>query len=346
MMNLTHTALSVTVTSIALGTADPLVLGTAAIASQLPDVDTSKSVIGRVLFPISHFLEKRYPHRSITHSFVATGAIALLSVPLLFWRSGCWQALILGYFCGWFGDVFTKSGVTAFYPSKARLVIPGNPRLRLSTGSGAEYFILIMLVVIAITSINISSSGGILKAFNQMLAMPSGAVEITNEEINRYLIVAHIKGRNSLTQESIEDDYEVVKSLTQTDLLVKDSKGRLYRAGGSQECQIATNQVRIHRGAKVNAKAQEIQLESNDIATAFAALPPSPRTYISGVLTLEDAEDLAIASRPDQFNPLTLQPASSGVAIIHLESASPQEIISKLGDYSATGTLIVRSIYV
>lgn len=345
MMNLTHTALSVTVTSIALGTADPFVLGTAAIASQLPDVDTSKSVIGRVLFPLSHFLEKRYPHRSITHSFVATSAIALLSVPLVFWRNGCWQALILGYFCGWFGDVFTKSGVTAFYPSKARLVIPGNPRLRLSTGSGAEYFILIILVAIAITSINISSSGGILKAFNQVLAMPSGAVEVTNEEINNYLIVAHIKGRNALTQESIEDEYEVIKSLTQTDLLVKDSQGRLYRAGSSQECQIATNQVRIYRGAKVRAAAQEIQLESEDIAMAFAVLPPLPRTYISGVLTLEDAEDLAIASRPDQFNPLTLQPGV-GVTIIHLESANPQEIISKLGDYFATGTLIVRSIYV
>ena len=99
-----------------------------------------------------------------------------------------------------------------------------------------------------ITSINISSSGGILKAFNQVLAMPSGAVEVTNEEINNYLIVAHIKGRNSLTQESIEGDYEVIKSLTQTDLLVKDTQGRLYRAGSSQECQIATNQVRIDRG--------------------------------------------------------------------------------------------------
>lgn len=345
MMNLTHTALSVTVTSISLGTADPFVLGTAAIASQLPDVDTSKSVVGRLLFPISHFLEKRYPHRSITHSFVATGAIALLAIPMAFWEQKSWYALVLGYFCGWFGDVFTRSGVTAFYPSKARLVIPGNPRLRLSTGSGAEYFILILLVAIAITSINISSSGGILKAFNQMLAMPSGAVEVTNEEINNYLIVAHIKGRNALTQERIEDDYEVVKSLTQTDLLVKDSQGRLYRAGSSQECQIATNQVRISRGSRVRAVAQEIQLESEDIATAFAVLTPSPRTYISGVLTLEDAEDLAIASRPDRFNALTLQPGA-GVAIIHLESASPQEIISKLGDYFATGTLIVRSIYV
>lgn len=345
MKSQTHMALSVAATSLILGTSDPIVLSLSAVSSQLPDVDTSKSVPGRILFPISHYLEKRFPHRSITHSFMALAIFAALVFPVVLLNQRYWLGLVSGYFWGFFGDVFTKSGVAVFYPSQARAVCPRNPRLRLSTGSGAEYFVLILLVAIAITSINISSSGGVLKAFNQMLAMPSGAVEITNEEINQYLIVAHIKGRNALTQESIEGDYEVVKSLTQTDLLVKDSQGRLYRAGGSQECQIATNQVRISRGARVRAVAQEVQLESEDVATAFAVLPPSSRTYISGVLTVEDAEDLAIATRPDRFNSLTLQPGA-GVAIIHLESASPQEIISKLGDYFATGTLIVRSIYV
>ncbi|KJH70257.1 metal-dependent hydrolase [Aliterella atlantica] len=345
MMSITHAVAAVAMTSLTLGTADPIILGISAISSQLPDADTSKSVPGRILFPLSHYLEKRYPHRSISHSFLAWAVISAVTIPISFVSHQYWLAISLGYLFGFISDCFTKSGVTAFYPSKARLVIPGNPRLRLSTGSGAEYFILIILVAIAITSINISSSGGILKAFNQVLAMPSGAVEVTNEEINNYLIVAHIKGRNALTQESIEGDYEVVKSLTQTDLLVKDNQGRLYRAGSSQECQIATNQVRIYRGARVRAVAQEIQLESDDISTAFAVLPLSPRTYISGVITLEDAEDLAIATRPDRFNALTLQPGA-GVAIIHLESASPQEIISKLGDYFATGTLIVRSIYV
>lgn len=343
MMGITHTVLSVTVTSIALGTADPLALGVAAIACQLPDVDTSKSVVGRLLFPISHFLEKRYPHRSITHSFLATSAIALLAIPMAFWEQKYWYALVLGYFCGWFGDVFTKSGVTAFYPSSARLVIPGNPRLRLSTGSGVEYFILMLLVAIAITSINISSSGGVLKAFNQMLAMPSGAVEITNEEINQYLIAAHIKGRNALTQESIEGDYEVIKSLTQTDLLVRNDQGRLYRAGNSQECQIATNQIRISRSSRAKATVQEIQMESEDLFSALSNLPQHSRTYVSGVLTLEDAEDLVLPNHPDRFNSITLQPGA-GVMIAHLESANPQEITEALGDYFATGTLIVRFI--
>jgi inner membrane protein len=97
MMNLTHVALSVCVTSIALSTADPITLGISALASQLPDVDTSKSVIGRILFPISNYIEARYPHRSITHSFLATAAIALLTLPLVIFNWSYWLALTLGY---------------------------------------------------------------------------------------------------------------------------------------------------------------------------------------------------------------------------------------------------------
>lgn len=345
MMNVTHTALSVCATSIALGTSDPLILVLSAIACQLPDADTSKSTIGRLLFPVSNFLEKRYPHRSITHSFLATAVVAIAALPLAFWEQKYWYASVLGYFCGWFGDVFTKSGVTAFYPNSARLVIPGNPRLRLSTGSSAEYFILALLVAIAAASINISSSGGILKAFNQVLAMPNGAVEIANEDINRYLIVARIQGRNALTQESISGDFEVIKSLSQTDLLVKDRASRLYRAGSSQECQIATHSIRTFRAFRIEAQVKEIQLESEDIATALLRLPQHSRTYVSGTLALEDAADLVLPNYPDRFNSIRLQ-LGVGTAIAHLESANPQEIASSLGDYFATGTLIVRSIHV
>jgi inner membrane protein len=151
MMATTHTAFSLTLTSLALGTANPVALIVAAVASQLPDLDTSKSTVGRIFFPISHFIEKRLPHRSITHSFLATGIFTLATYPLTFVAKPLyWQALVLGYFFGWFADVFTKSGVAAFYPGKARLVIPANPRLRLSTGSSTEWFVLFILVIFAI----------------------------------------------------------------------------------------------------------------------------------------------------------------------------------------------------
>lgn len=188
MMATTHTVFSLTLTSLALGTANPVALLIAAIAYIFPDLDTSKSTVGRLLFPISSFIEKRLPHRSITHSFLATGIVTLVTYPIaLLTEPLYWQALILGYFFGWFADVFTKSGVCAFYPSSARLVIPGNPKLRLSTGSNAEWFVLFLLIAIAIGSININSAGGIVRSFNQSLGLPGGAVETVNEDASKYL---------------------------------------------------------------------------------------------------------------------------------------------------------------
>jgi inner membrane protein len=344
MMIVTHTALSVAGTALNMGTADPLVLGVAAVAAQLPDIDTSKSLPGRVLFPISHFLERRFPHRSVTHSFIATGLIALAGLPLMFWKQMLWQALILGYFFGWFGDVFTKSGVCAFYPNPARLVIPGNPRMRLSTGSGAEVFVFVALLSVAIATININSNGGILTAFNKVLGVPSGAVEIVGEEGSRYLMIAHIRGRNAITQQRIDASFEVIKPLTQNDLLVKDNRGIVYRAGVSQESQILANQIQVQRSSPISVQLQSISLDSDDVYAAVANLPPE-RTYITGTLTVEDSEDLQIPTNPQQFSTITLQPAQ-GFAIAHLESASPQEVAQQLGPYFATGSLIVRTVNV
>jgi inner membrane protein len=344
MMIVTHTALSVAGTALSMGTADPIVLGAAALAAQLPDIDTSKSLPGRILFPISRFLERRFPHRSVTHSFIATGLIALAGLPLMFWRQTVWQAVILGYFFGWFGDVFTKSGVCAFYPSSARLVIPGNPRMRLSTGSGAEVFVFAALLGVAIATININSNGGVLTAFNKVLGVPSGAVEIVGEEGSRYLMIAHIRGRNAITQQRIDTSFEVIKPLTQNDLLVKDSRGTVYRAGVSQESQILANQIQVQRSSPISVQLQSLSLDSDDVYAAVASLPPE-RTYITGTLTIEDSEDLQIPTNPQQFSTITLQPAQ-GYAIAHLESASPQEVTQQLGSYFATGSLIVRTIHV
>ena len=344
MMVVTHTAFSVAGTALAMGTADPIVLGIAAIAAQLPDVDTSKSVPGRLLLPISHWLERRFPHRSVTHSFIATLIVAVAGLPIGLLDFNYWQALVLGYFFGWFGDTFTKSGVCAFYPSAARLVIPGNPRMRLSTGSGAEAFILVLLIVVAVATINVNSNGGILTAFNKVLGVPSGAIEIVGEEDDKYLMMAWIRGRNAVTQERVEAEFEVIKPLTQNDLLVKDAQGVLYRAGVSQSSQLLASQIQVRRGPAITAQITEISLDDDDIATALGGLS-NERVYLTGTLTLDAAEGIQLASRPQQFSPITLQPAQ-GYTIARLESASPQWVIQALGDYFATGTLIVRSIYV
>ncbi len=344
MMSTTHITIAVAATSLCLGTADPVALSLSALACQLPDADTSASVPGRLLLPLSRFLEQRYPHRAITHSFAATGVFALLTLPMLWLQSEYWVALILGYFMGWFADAFTKSGVAAFYPSAAKLVIPGNPRLRLSTGSPSEYLVVGLVTIVAILTINMNSSGGILRAFNSVVGIPEGAVEIINSDGQKHLMIVAIKGRNAITQEPIEGEFEVVKPLTQSDLLVKNSLGTLFRAGTTQNCQIIASRVQVRQGSPIEATIKEIAIVDEDLETALAAVAESERTYITGMLSLDGAEELKLLGSPQEFATITIQPAA-GAAIAHIESAAKREVI-QLAEFYATGTLIVRSVSV
>jgi inner membrane protein len=151
MKAISHSLTGVIATSFFIST-NPIYLSIASIVSLLPDCDTSTSTLGRI-YPfkfIAKWIEKRYPHRSITHSFLITGLIILLTSPLILINPILWQTICLSYFIGWFGDVFTKSGVCAFYPSQARLIIPGNPRLRLSTNSPAEYWLISLFIIMAL----------------------------------------------------------------------------------------------------------------------------------------------------------------------------------------------------
>jgi inner membrane protein len=131
---------SATATSLLLGTANPAVVAFGALAGLLPDVDISTSFAGRVFPWMSNWLERRFPHRSCTHSLVASSAYAtVVYVVSVFVFQGKFlefaHAITIGYFFGWFIDAFSKSGVEMFWPSPVRCVCPGNRNFRLATGS-------------------------------------------------------------------------------------------------------------------------------------------------------------------------------------------------------------------
>ena len=73
-------AIALSGTSLILGTASPLPLGLAILGSQIPDIDTTTSTIGKIFYPISSWIEDRFPHRSVTHSLLATAGIAAVSL--------------------------------------------------------------------------------------------------------------------------------------------------------------------------------------------------------------------------------------------------------------------------
>lgn len=203
MLGLSHLLISGTATSLLLGTASPTIIAVGAIAGLLPDIDISTSPAGRVLPWVSTFFESRMPHRSCTHSLVASGVVAVVGYGAALFNPqfiNLVHAISIGYTFGWFADVFTRGGVEMFWPSPVRCVCPGNRDLRLRTGSNAEYFVLVILIAIALVTFNINNSGGLLTQFNRLIAAPSGVQKIYNESGSTHLIKANINPVLSLWQ--------------------------------------------------------------------------------------------------------------------------------------------------
>ncbi|MEN9224954.1 MAG: metal-dependent hydrolase [Thermostichus sp. DRC_bins_24] len=341
MMSLTHAIFAVTASSLTLGSASPWVLMAAALGSQLPDCDTSTSYPGRILKPISTRLEARYPHRTVTHSFLATGILALASLPLALFGLP-WGGLVTGYFYGWFADVFTKSGVPAFWPSRARLVIPGNPRLRLSTGSPAEWVVLGICLVLLIISINIHSQGGLMRTFNLWMGIPSGAIELVNQDQDKFLLVADIDGINTLSQQRVEGSYQVIRTLGSSDLLLEQDGG-FYQAGGGVNAQLRLSRIFIRRGQPITSQVEQLTFQEQPFL-----LPPdegSPiQVHYSGVVQLEDAFDLSITPSVEEYQPVTLQYLGDDRVMLRFTSARASDLAPFLG-YWGSGQMLVRRLY-
>jgi inner membrane protein len=341
MMSLTHAVFAVTASSLTLGTASPWVLMVAVVGSQLPDCDTSTSYPGRILKPISTRLEAHYPHRTITHSFLATGILALFTLPLTLFGLP-WGGLVTGYFFGWFADVFTKSGVPAFWPNRARLVIPGNPRLRLSTGSPAEWVVLGVCLLLLIISINIHSQGGLLRTFNLWMGIPSGAVELVNQDQDRFLLVAEIDGINTLSQQRVEGTYQVIRALSSSDLLL-EQEGKLYRAGGGIDAQIRLSRIFIRRGQQIRSEVEQVAFTEELFTLPEDPGSPLQVTY-TGILEIEDAFDLSLAPNVEQFQPVTLQFLGDETALLRFTSARREDLLPFENSYGS-GQMLVRRVY-
>lgn len=342
MLGISHLLISGTATSLLLGTASPTVIAVGAIAGLLPDIDISTSPAGRVLPWVSTFFETRMPHRSCTHSLVASGAIAIVGYGAMLLNPSfinLVHALNIGYFFGWFADVFTRGGVEMFWPSPVRCVCPGNRDLRLRTGSNAEYFVLVLLIAIALFTFNINNSGGLLTQFNRLIAAPSGVQKIYNESGSTHLIKANIKGVRTTDRSRVVGQFLIIQAQG-TGFLVQADDNRIYKASTEPDSQIFLEEITADVGRPAITNIEAIFLEDEPIG---AALEKFNRTgamvFISGQLSFDTLDGVTLPRDPYQFP--YIRASDSTVTL----EAAPLEIVQgKLGEEFATGQLQVRII--
>lgn len=326
MMALTHCIVSAAGVSLLLGTASSLHLALAIAGSQLPDLDTSTSTIGQILFPISNWIEDRFPHRSITHCFLATCALALLSTPLYFyfdWRT--WLCLPLGHLISCLSDVFTKQGVQFFWPNPAWCISVANPNRRIETGKPGEYWVLAVAVIALAVGIKLSGTGGPTAFVGSSLGLRSNATEIYQTNAASYHVYAQINGTFASDSSSADGKYFIAAGEGNEFVLV--NKLGAFKTGTN----IITSRLTAEVGKRAAASVQTLEFDEEE----FAVTPvPNTLILVTGTLTVDEPQLIKIPANPKQLEIAQLTGDKLNFSYCPLETA-----IKLLSGQYITGSL-------
>ena len=294
MMAITHAAIAVSAASLTfgLGTNNPVALGLALLGSQLPDLDTTTSTIGQILFPVSNWLEDNFPHRSITHSLLATAVLAAIALPIGYHYNHLITAAALpfGHLVACFSDTFTKKGVQLFYPNQAWTVAGSNPRRRLSTGGAGEFWVLAIAVTLLIFSIWINNNGGIFQNLGQNLSLSDAVVKVYNENAETNHVYAEIQGFWESDRSKADGRYLILGNEGK-EFIVTDGKG-VYETG----TEIITSKVKTVIGDK---SANIIQTLSFDDEQATPQLNQLKEKYPANLIVVTGEVTIDL---PDKIN--------------------------------------------
>ena len=331
MMAITHAAIATAGASLLLGTAQPLPLALAVLGSQLPDIDTTTSIIGQVLYPISSWIEDRYPHRSITHSLAATVAIATvsLSIGAALGDIKTAAAVPLGHLLSCFSDCFTRQGVQLFWPDPAWAISVSNPKRRIRTGGPAEYWVLAVAVGLLMLGIWLAGVGGVQTQVSQGLGLRDGALATYNTHAASAEVYAEITGVWADDRTRADGRYLILDAVG-NEFVVTDGQG-VYQTGK----QLLVEKLTTATGAAMTRTTQTLTLNDEDAVSRLQALRmanPSARIYVSGSITVDFPEDVRPAVLPRQLPAVTVVGESVELAYCDLEVA-----ISLLDDQWATG---------
>ncbi len=340
MMAITHGAIASAGVSLLLITGDPLVLGLAVAGSQLPDLDTTTSTIGKILFPIASWIEDRYPHRTITHSLLATATIALLSwVCCILLGVSDWRviaAVPLGHLLACFSDCFTVKGVQLFYPNPAWCISVSNPKRRLKTGGTGEYWVLAMAIALLVVGIWFSKGGGISSQLGRGLGLQDAVISQYNASAGTNIIYANIKGIKNSDRSPIEGRFPII-TLIGNNFLIKDGEN-LYTLNKD----ITTNKVNLEVGENQTTELLTLKFDEeyiidklNAVANAF----PTAQVYLEGNLTIDLPEDIDIVNNPGTTPTITITGNTAKLNYCTLSSA-----IAYLNEQYGTGNLLIRVI--
>jgi inner membrane protein len=280
----------------------------AVLGSIIPDIDHPRSVIGKLFLPISIPLERRYGHRSVTHSltgWVISSVIFAVLVLFVFWILGFvlkfdvggWDlpprwiaAFSISYFSHLVLDMFNKRGSQMFWPDPGRDVIPKNPKLRPESGARVEvltFFILLALMFLAFPI----SKYGIVSSLRWLLATPGSAIEEFKTMKNHTYL--DFKGVMGETRQSVEGKGEILDVSNKR--LVLLYKGDVYTLSDELAADIFASHVRAQK-TNIPIKTDRIEFKDRSRDYLLSQIPRG--ALVSGVVHLPEDMQIKFPDSP------------------------------------------------
>jgi inner membrane protein len=134
--------------------------------SLLPDIDHTRSIIGKMVYPLAKWISVKFGHRTITHSLVFYLAVVALvngSEWLLLRSTSYTYTLLTAYalLSHLIFDMCTRQGIPFFYPFSSRpCVLPANPELRLRANDlRSEAVVFVVFCMLNLFSYDLMANG-------------------------------------------------------------------------------------------------------------------------------------------------------------------------------------------
>ncbi len=236
--------LLLTTTGVTLSTFNVFII---ALSSVLPDIDTGASFPGRAMPFISNKLERRFGHRTLTHSAVFIVAFATVLLPIHLFSPDVYICLLAGYASHPFLDTMTVHGVKLFYPlSNVKCVFPlevNNPhRYRMQTGSKMDRMLGTFFLIGCIPVFLIANQG-----YERFIRTTQRNIDSAVRDYNEFsrdnLVFANATAYNMLTKQPFTGTIEVVGALNPSTLIFKGVDGDLHTVGKDFEADYVAENI-------------------------------------------------------------------------------------------------------
>jgi membrane-bound metal-dependent hydrolase YbcI (DUF457 family) len=333
--------LLLTTTGVALSLVNVLVI---ALASILPDADTGASIVGKAVPFLSRRIERRFGHRTLTHSIPFVAGLAILLSPLLAVSKDLYICLVIGYATHPFLDSMTVNGVKLFYPfSNVRCVFPlevNNPhRYRVQTGSRMDKALGVIFFLACVPTFLISHQG-----YERFIRFAQrnieSAVRDYNEFSQTHRVRARVSAHSMLTKERINGEFEIVGSLNDHTLLFRGSDGQLHTLGKQYRADYVANEVVCERGALATTTVTTIDLANQSLSQLALYLDPAREHHLFGHLNA--SEPVTLPQETQEF--LTITGTATALRF-HFASYDDIRRLRLENTFITRGILTVRTIH-